>query len=513
MAGPNRLLLVTDNEGDAAFLRASLAAGHANPQIVRAAGLPQAAAALLGQAFDAVLLDIALCRLHPAEAAGRLAEAAGDAPILVIASSADIAATSEALRHGAQDYILWSSFNGGTLSLRLQFCIDRFRQEREMRQRLRDAEKHAQRFESLVRDNADAILVLNANGRVKFANPAAGRLFNRAPASLVGSDPGIPLDRGDAIEIVVGRRANSDAVVDVRIIRTVWDGDPILLATLRDISLRKRAERALLAAKQEAELASATKSRFLAHMSHELRTPLNSILGFTEMMQRGLFGEIGNPRYADYLDTISYSATHLLTLINNLLDLSKIEAGREELEEETVDIRALLQAAAVAEQPTAQEHRLTLDCEVAPHPQLLRADPVKLKQIVLNLLSNAIKFTPEGGSVTLSGRGAGGGYEIVVADSGCGMDQDDIPQAMGSFGQIRNPYRRTGDRGTGLGLPIARSLAELHQGSLEIVSRRGFGTRVTVRLPADRRVEQPGGRLLPAASDGRSRPDDGRVAP
>jgi signal transduction histidine kinase len=129
---------------------------------------------------------------------------------------------------------------------------------------------------------------------------------------------------------------------------------------------------------------------------------------------------------------------------------------------------------------------------------------VKLKQIVLNLLSNAIKFTPEGGSVTLSGRGAGGGYEIVVADSGCGMDQDDIPQAMGSFGQIRNPYRRTGDRGTGLGLPIARSLAELHQGSLEIVSRRGFGTRVTVRLPAERRVEQPGGRLLPAASDGRS---------
>jgi signal transduction histidine kinase len=248
-------------------------------------------------------------------------------------------------------------------------------------------------------------------------------------------------------------------------------------------------------------------------MSHELRTPLNSILGFTEMMQRGLFGEIGNPRYADYLDTISYSATHLLTLINNLLDLSKIEAGREELEEETVDIRALLQAAAAAEQPTAQEHGLTLDCEVAPHPKLLRADPVKLKQIVLNLLSNAIKFTPEGGSVTLSGRGAGGGYEIVVADSGCGMDQDDIPQAMGSFGQIRNPYRRTGDRGTGLGLPIARSLAELHQGSLEIASRRGFGTRVTVRLPAERRVEQPGGRLLPAASDGRSRPDGGRVAP
>ena len=505
MARPNRLLLVTDNEGDAAFLSASLAAGHATPEIVRVADLHQAAEALSEEAFDAVLLDITLCRTRPAEAARQLAEAAGDAPILVIASSAEISATSEALRHGAQDYILWSSFNGGTLTHRLQFCIDRFRQERETRRLLHETEKLTIRFENLVRDNADAILVLNANGRIKFANPAAGRLFNRDPASLVGSDPGIPLERGDAMEIVVGRRNDSDAVVDVRIIKTFWDREPVLLATLRDISLRKRAERALLAAKQEAELASETKSRFLAHMSHELRTPLNSILGFTEMMQRGLFGAIGNPRYAGYLDTISYSATHLLTLINNLLDLSKIEAGREELAEETIDVRELLHAAAAAEQPTAREHGLTLDCDVEPHPQLLRADPVKLNQIVLNLLSNAIKFTPEGGSVTLSGRATAGGYEIVVVDSGCGMDQDEIPQAMGCFGQIRNPYVRKGDRGTGLGLPIARSLAELHQGSLEIASRRGFGTRVTVRLPAKRHVEHASGRLLPPASDGRSR--------
>jgi signal transduction histidine kinase len=506
MDGSNRLLLVTDNESDAAYVRASLAAGFLAQEIRQAGSLQQAAAALRASDFDAVLLDIALCKARPAAAVRRLAEADDETPILIITSSADMPATSEALQQGAQDYIQWSSFNGGALAERLLFCIERFRQERETRRRLSEVEKLTKRFESLVRDNADAILVLNQSGRIKFANPAAGRLFRRDPARLIGSDPGIPVERGEALEIVIGRRHGSDTVVDVRIIKTLWDGDPVLLATLRDISLRKRAERALVLAKQEADLASETKSRFLAHMSHELRTPLNSILGFTELMQRGLFGDIANSRYAEYLETIRYSGTHLLTLINNLLDLSKIEAGREELEEGIFDIRELLRAAAHAEQPTARAHGLTLACDAGAHAQLLRADRVKLNQIVLNLLSNAIKFTPEGGRVTLCGRAAKiGGYEIVVTDTGCGMDQDEIPQAMGSFEQIRNPHTRKGDRGTGLGLPIARGLAELHQGSLEIASRRGLGTRVTLRLPTERLVQPPSGALLPAASDGRSR--------
>ncbi|MGF1631764.1 MAG: ATP-binding protein [Kiloniellaceae bacterium] len=506
MGGSNRLLLITDNEGDAAFLRASLAAGRVAPETLCANSLDHAVAALRASAVDAILLDITLCKGHPADALRRLCEAAADTPVLIIAGSSDLPATREALRHGAQDYMLWSSFNGDALAHRLQFCIERFRQERETRHRLKEVEKLTRRFESLVLDNADAILVLNRSGRVKFANPAAGRLFNRDPARLIGSDPGIPVERGDAMEIVLGRRHGSDTVVDVRIIKTIWDGDPVLVATLRDISLRKHAERSLMLAKQEAELANETKSRFLAHMSHELRTPLNSILGFTEMMQRGLFGDIGNNRYADYLETIRYSGAHLLTLINNLLDLSKIEAGREELDEEIFDIRGLLSAAAHAEQPTARAHGLTLVYDAAAPAQLLRADRVKLDQIILNLLSNAIKFTPDGGRVTLCGRlAAAGGYEIVVADNGCGMDQDEIPQAMGSFAQIRNPYTRKGDRGTGLGLPIARSLAELHQGALEIASRRGFGTRVILRLPAERLVQPPSGARLPAAADGRNR--------
>jgi signal transduction histidine kinase len=377
MDKPIRLLLVTDKDGDAAFLRAALAAGCIDRETTTAADLQAAASALAAAPYDAVLLDIALVAERPAEAVRRL-RGLRDLPILVITSSAEMTAAGDALAAGAQDYILWSSFNGGTLAHRLQFCMARFWENREVRVRL-----------------------------------------------------------------------------------------------------------------QKAELANQTKSQFLAHMSHELRTPLNCILGFTEMMQRGVFGTIDNTRYVDYLQSISHSGGHLLTLINNLLDLSKIEAGREELQETTVDVGELLHAVTQAEQPAARRRGLSLSCAVK-EDALLCADPVKLEQVILNLLSNAMKFTPEGGQITLTGRGtAEGGYEIVIADTGCGMAPDEIPQAMTTFAQIHNPFLRKGDRGSGLGLPIARGLVALHQGRLEIASRRGAGTRVSVRLPASRRLPSP----------------------
>ncbi|MGD1877720.1 MAG: ATP-binding protein [Kiloniellaceae bacterium] len=505
MSGPKRLLLITGDKGEAAYVRASLGAGLFVHEIVRAADLQSAATLLQAAHFDAILLDIGLPGCRPAETVPRLVAISPGTAILVLAGNADVPAAIEAVQQGAQDYMLWSSFNGGALAHRLQFCIDRFQAERETRRQLHESERRTARFESLVRDNADAILVLNLDGRIKFANRAAGRLFGRDPASLVGSDPGIPVTKRGAQEIVIGRRNDADMVVDIRVTQTLWDDEAVLLANLRDISQRKHAEHSLILAKQAAEMANHTKSTFLANMSHELRTPLNSILGFTEIMQKGVFGTIENRRYNDYLDTIRTSGTHLLTLINNLLDLAKIEAGREELQEELVDIRALLSAAAHAEEPTAREHGLILACEIDRQPRQLRADPVKLNQIVLNLLSNAIKFTPDGGLVTLRGRGSDdGGYEISIADSGCGMDPDDIPQAMGAFAQIHSPYVRKGDRGTGLGLPIARSLAELHQGSLKITSRRGSGTQVSVLLPPERVVGKRSGSLMPGASDGRA---------
>ncbi len=506
MDGTKRVLLVGDSEGGAADVRASLETGVLDREILWARNLDEATKALRKSGFEAIFLDSDLGDCSPADAVKRLLKVAQDTPILMITDTEKVPAAIDAVRHGAQDYILKSSFSGGALEPRLQFCIERFRQAREISRQLTETRKLKARFESLMRDNADAILVLDMGGRIKFANSAAGNLLNKDPESLIGTDPGIPIENAESMEIAIGQRNGIDTVLDIRVMQTYWDDEQVFLATLRDISVRKRTERALVLAKQQAELASEMKSKFLANMSHELRTPLNSILGFAEMMQQGVFGHIENPRYTDYISTIRHSGTHLLTLINNLLDLSKIEAGREELEEDTVDIFEMLHAAVHAEEPTAREHGITLNCEVDARPHLLRADRVRMDQIVLNLLSNAIKFTPRGGWVTLSGRGVvSGGYEITIVDTGCGMDQADIPQAMGSFAQIRNPYLRKRDRGTGLGLPIARSLVELHGGRMEIASQRGRGTRVTVLLPGDRVIDDKVDPLISLASVRRDR--------
>lgn len=519
MDRPTRYLLMADGKGDALRLRSVLGgapgcgevvSGGRRPAGPQAAGAPLAAKeevvwvrSFLGAAgvlrqgnVEAVLLEAGFSGCRAIDVLKLLSDTASDIPLILLSTSEQLPVAMAAVRWGAHDYLLKSTLDDADFRQRLDFCVERFATARATARRLQDAQAQLACFRSLVHDNDDGMLVLDLQGYVQFANPAAADLFQRKPTDLIGSHVEFPIDDGDAREIVIGRHRSGDTVADLRLARTTWDGEPAMLATLRDISLRKRTERALLLAKQQAELASEMKSRFLASMSHELRTPLNSILGFAEMMQKGVFGRIENPRYEDYLATIHHAGQHLLTLINNLLDLSKIEAGREELDETVVDIHELLRAAVHAEEPTAHEHGVVLRCEVSGPPRLLRADPVKLDQIVLNLLSNAVKFTPEGGQVTLTGEMTPlGGYRITVADTGCGMDKAEISQAMGLFIQVRSPHARSRDRGTGLGLPIARGLAELHGGTLELSSQRGLGTQVVVNLPPARVLDSPLARL------------------
>jgi signal transduction histidine kinase len=487
MEGSQRYYLVTQDADAARRLQGVLCCDAQCENLLWREDLANVGLDLQGAVFDAAFIDAELLRDFTAPQARHLSSLMPETPLLVLASSGDLPAALDAVRLGAEDYLLKSTFDDGSLLARIDFMIARFREQRATRRCLLETQRLTARFEGLMRDNADAILVLDAMGKVVFANPAAGKLYRNSPLSLIGSSVGVPVEDGGPFEIVIGHHEGADTVADVRVMRTTWDDQPAFLATLRDISLRKRTERDLVVAKQQAELANEMKSKFLANMSHELRTPLNSILGFTEMMERGLFGPIGNERYSDYLATIRQSGTHLLTLINNLLDLSKIEAGREELHEEDLDVAALLEAAAHAEEPTAKERGLTLICQTRNAPEGLRGDRVKLDQIILNLLSNAIKFTPEGGRVTLAARQTEtGACEIRVSDTGCGMDETEIPRAMSAFAQIRAPYLRARDRGTGLGLPIARSLVALHGGQLSVSSRRGVGTEVIVLLPVER---------------------------
>ncbi|MGE0121019.1 MAG: sensor histidine kinase [Dongiaceae bacterium] len=244
--------------------------------------------------------------------------------------------------------------------------------------------------------------------------------------------------------------------------------------------------RELQAAKEQAEISNHTKSEFLAHMSHELRTPLNAIIGFAELILHRLPDPAAAAKIAEYVTDIHSSGTLLLSIINDVLDLSKVEAGKRELQPETCPVDDLVEACRRLIGNRAREACVGLKVAVGDAVPPLFVDPLAVKQILLNLFTNAIKFTPQGGRVTLTvDRGDPGTVVLSIADTGIGMSLDEVERALQPFGQVDNMYNRR-QAGTGLGLPLARSLTELHGGTLSIRSRRGAGTTVTLVLPAAR---------------------------
>jgi signal transduction histidine kinase len=240
--------------------------------------------------------------------------------------------------------------------------------------------------------------------------------------------------------------------------------------------------------RRRAENASEAKSRFLANMSHELRTPLNAIIGFSEMMRTEALGPVGSPRYRAYADDINRSGMHLLGLINDLLDLSKIEAGKMELVEDMVDVPRLVEDCLLLVRDVARRGKVELVAEVPSGLPLLYADERKLKQVLLNLLSNAVKFTPEGGKVAVAAEASGGrGLALAIADTGIGIAPEHLAVVLEPFGQVRQAQDDLAEpHGTGLGLPLSRALAELHGGRLEIESAPGRGTTIRLCLPPER---------------------------
>lgn len=258
------------------------------------------------------------------------------------------------------------------------------------------------------------------------------------------------------------------------------------IATILDISKQKKLERVLRESKEDAETANKAKSAFLANMSHELRTPLNAIIGFSELIKNATFGPVGNPKYEEYLTDILFSAQHLLDIINDVLDMSKIEAGKVEIHERDVDIEDLFNSVERIMHDRINHSELTLDVSIHGKIPALFADRRWLRQMLMNLVSNSIKFSPQGNTIKMEARMIDDcSLRITVQDFGTGIEETKIKTVLEPFGQAGEPITNTG-QGTGLGLPLAKAMAEMHNGTFHLESKLGEGTTIHIDFPKSR---------------------------
>ncbi len=388
-----------------------------------------------------------------------------------------------------------------------------------------DAIREGETRYRLLAENATDLITRHApGGDVVLASPAAQHLAGVEPDDLLGKglfdrihtgdrpaymsalSDSIAQDRQAAVEFRLRSEAGEGLEAGYKWVemrcRPVADDqsdERELVAITRDISEQKAQQVELLKARDEAESASRAKTQFLANMSHELRTPLNAIIGFSDILDRELFGPIGEARYRDYSRLINESGEHLLSVVNGILDMSKIEAGKFDIVAEPFDVAELVHSCKELMHNVAERKSIEIITQSALNLPEVVADKRACKQILINLLSNAVKFTDEGGWVKIDARQEGDMLELAVSDNGIGIAREDLSKLGNPFVQAESSYARNYE-GTGLGLSLVKGLAQLHGGETDIESEQGVGTVVTIRLPlecASSRQPEPEGAEKP----------------
>ncbi|WP_105418449.1 ATP-binding protein [Neorhizobium sp. T25_27] len=352
----------------------------------------------------------------------------------------------------------------------------------------------------------DGVVIIGADGDIRSLNRAASALFNYDNEEINGkpfvtlfahesqraildylaglAGHGVASVLNDGRE-VIGREASGGFLPLFMTIGKLTSSNGYC-AVIRDITQWKRTEDELRTAKRAAETANAHKSEFLAHVSHEIRTPLNAIIGFADMMASERFGQIGHARYVEYANDISRSGRHVLDIVNDLLDISKIEAGEMELDFVAVGLNEAVSEAVSLVQPQANGQRVIIRTALSHAVPQVVADPRSIKQIVLNILSNAIRFTPSGGQIVVStAYETNGNVVLRVRDTGIGMTRSELELAMKPFRQVASASRKRGD-GTGLGLPLTKAMVDANRAAFAITSAPNEGTLVEITFPSPR---------------------------
>ncbi len=356
---------------------------------------------------------------------------------------------------------------------------------------------------ALTDNAADLITRHGANGAVLYASPAVEEMVGLRARELEGMSPAMFVHiqdlktveqafaaaaRGETQTVAYRLRGRDGTYLPVEM--RVQGGQGESIAVTRDMSNAKAEIVELAQALDKAEEVSRAKSRFLASVTHELRTPLNAIIGFSDVMRHELMGPIGTPKYREYAELIRNSGSHLVDLISDLLDMSKIEAGKFTIEAKLVELKPVADECLAMVKVAADEAGVELVCDVAPGLSFM-ADRRALKQCLINLLSNAIKFTLMEGKVTVKARKVGSDMMISVSDTGVGIPEKDLLRIGKPFEQVEGEMQRT-HKGTGLGLSLVKALAEMHGGAMMIESALGDGTTVTLKLPLAARHDVPG---------------------
>ncbi|MEM1398332.1 MAG: ATP-binding protein [Pseudomonadota bacterium] len=499
---PSTVLLVDSDADQASETQSHVVRSSGGRTFVLHVDSLAAALVSLGSGdFDAVLINPNLSDSRGIDTVILLMQQALDVPVVVLCDADQEPLAIEALQYGVQDVLVHENLARENIQRVIRYACERHRLHSDIESRIRKTESFRRRCRSVVDDNADAMVVVDQEGVVRYANPAACSLMAMDAETLVGSPFGLPIEGMSVSEVDILRSDHVPVVADIRAMETRWDGEPAFIATMRDITARREKENSLKLAEHFASEATRLKSEFLANISHELRTPLNAVIGFSDLLRLGVHGPLGDPRYDEYLDHIKESGTSLLALLDDLLLLAKAEADRLDLSERRVDLGSVIASVMTEFNADAREAELHLVSEIEPGSCFAWVDPHYVHRVIHGLVSNAIKFSDSAGEVVISHQPVlGGGLMITIKDEGPGIDAEDVATIFGAFGRLESSYSASKVQGVGLGLAIAKKLIEQHDGTIRVTSEPGCGTAVHLTLPSNRVLSAEAGTPLRVVS-------------